>query len=68
MDNALELRIGFIEKDLAEQEAELKSQGETLNKITKLLEQIRWMGVGALGFFVLNNIGLLEVVRKTLGI
>jgi len=64
MDEVIELRLRRLELDIATHDAELKAQGDTLNKITKLLAQIRWMGVGALGFFVINNIGLLAFVKK----
>lgn len=68
MDEACNLRIQRLEHDVKQHDSAIKTQGDSLNKIVQLVAQIRWMGVGALGFFILSKIGFLEAVKHILGL
>jgi len=68
MDEVIRLKFEHLEKDIAEHDTAIEKQGETLSKITQLLAQIRWMCVGGIGFFILDNIGLFGVVKKIFGV
>ncbi len=68
MDEACNLRIQRLELDVKNHDTAIKKQGDSLNKIVQLVAQIRWMGVGALGFFILSKIGFLEAVKQILGL
>lgn len=68
MDEACNLRIQRLELDVENHAVAIKEQGLMLNKITQLLAQIRWMAVGAIGFFVITKIGLVVAVQKLLGL
>lgn len=68
MDEACKLRLQRLELDYLRHDQVIREQGIALHEIVQVLMQIRWMGVGALGLFVLQNIGLLEVVKKLIGL
>lgn len=74
MDNECKLQIQRIEIDVANQglrldtqELRIKEQGDSLDKITQILSQVRWMMSGALLFYVMQKIGLWAVLEKLLG-
>lgn len=37
-----------------------------LDELVKILNQIRWMGVGAFMFFLASEIGIIEAIKQTL--
>jgi len=54
----LNMAIANVHEKLEGHAVKINSQAKTLAEVTNLLAQIRWMGVGAFFFFVLDNIGL----------
>ena len=68
MDEHCNLRIKMLERDIEHHAIAIREQGDMLKKIVNLIAQLRWMGMGALGLWVINNVGLMAVVRQILGV
>ena len=68
MDEVISLKFKHVEKAIQKHDNAIKEQEKTLNKITQLLAQIRWMCLGGIGYFILDNVGLLAVVKKVFGV
>ncbi len=63
----LNMAVANVHEKLEDHALKIHAQGKTLTEVTNLLAQIRWMAVGAFGFFVLDNVGLLAVLKKIMG-
>lgn len=63
----MNMAIANVREKLEHHAVKINEQGQTLSEVTNLLAQIRWMCAGAFGFFVIDNIGLLAVLKKIMG-
>ena len=64
----MNMAIANVHEKLEDHAEKINEQGKTLGEVTNLLAQIRWMCSGALTLFVLDNIGLLAVLKKIIGL
>ena len=75
MSNELHDRVSKLEfrADATDKQLEtLEATGETLKKsldgVQATLLQLKWLGYGALGMFVVNQFGLLHAIKLFLGL
>jgi len=47
---------------------DIHDQGVVLDKMIKMLSQIRWIVTGGVGFFILQNVGLIQVIKTIIGL
>ena len=64
----MKLAIAQAHEKIDTHDLRITALGATLGKVPQLLAQIRWMAAGATGYFVLDNIGLLAVLKKIIGV
>lgn len=60
----LEFRADGHDKDIASIKEENEDMATSLRTIQDNLKQIKWIAVGAIGFFVVQQIGVLELLKK----
>jgi hypothetical protein len=70
MDEACNVRLALLEASQVTQDKKLESldsmlevERQKLDKITKLLSQIRWAITGALGAYIFSTTGLDDVLK-----
>lgn len=70
MDETCNMKIQRLEiiteeqgKRLDQQEQTITSQGESLQKITQLLSQVRWMLSGGLAVYLISSTGLEGLIK-----
>ena len=64
----LEFRVDNHDKDLTKIHEDTSLMSKTLKAIEGNLNQIKWIAVGAGGAWTVAQVGVLEVIKKLIGL
>lgn len=64
----LEFRVDGHDKDITEVKDDTNAMSKTLKAIEGNLNQIKWIAVGAGGAWTVSQVGIVEVIKKLIGL
>jgi hypothetical protein len=64
----LEFRVDGHDKDLSSIKEDTNLMSKTLKAIEGNLNQIKWIAVGAGGAWTVAQVGVLEIIKKLIGL
>ncbi len=59
-----EMRLDQHEKQLNTLHQDFKTMNSTLNNILRSINQLKFLGIGAIGVLVIQQIGIFEILKK----